>query len=107
MSATATTTHTHTSSLGENTRVGYERRTGQPYLFERRPSKRYGHKLKPLAQRRTAAEIERRRLKREDRATFRSTVGKHLAILTFVSQATRGVLERGFFGRLKWLLIGR
>lgn len=106
MSATATTTHTHTSSLGENTRVGYVRRTGEPYLFERDPRKSYGHRLKPLNKRRTPAAIERRRLKREDRATFRATVGQYLAILAFANN-TRLEQASTFYRRLRFLFLGR
>lgn len=105
MSAQATTTHTHTAGLGENTRVGYVRTTGQPYLFERGRN-RYGNRLRPLKARYSPAALERRQLKREDRATFRATVGRYLALLVFGEQQ-RQLRDSTLLGRLKFLFLGR
>lgn len=108
MSAQAATTHTHTAGIptGEATRVGYVRRTGQPYLFNRGRN-RYGSTgLKPLVQRLSPGQLERRQLKREDRATFRATVGKYLAMLIIDGQQ-RVKREATFLGRLKYLFLGR
>jgi hypothetical protein len=47
------------------------------------------------------------RVRREDRKEFRRSVAQQAGITRGIALATLSVVNRGFFGRLKWLLVGR
>jgi hypothetical protein len=59
--------------------------------------------LRPLEDRMSKGQ----RVRREDRKEFRRSVAQQAGITRGIALATLSVVNRGFFGRLKWLLVGR
>lgn len=66
-----------------------------------------GHELLPLEKRMTKHELDRRQYKREDRATFRQQISKEHAMTRGLAVVAMNVLGRGFWGRMKWLFLGK
>lgn len=67
-----------------------------------------GHKtlegqLTPLRSRMSQHRLD----KRDERANFRSNLAKAHAMTRGGTNACLNVLQRGFWGRLKWLVMGR
>lgn len=62
---------------------------------------RHGNgQLLPLKKRRTGAQMAHR----NERAEYRSNIAKAIGRINFGLQS---FFQRGFFGRMKWLLTGR
>lgn len=51
----------------------------------------------------TPAQVEARK----DKIAFRQSVSREHGITRGIAMATLQVLQRGFFGRLKWLVVGK
>ena len=66
-----------------------------------------GHQLLPLEKRMNAHELDRRTHKRQDRSTFRAQISTEHAKTRGIAVTVLQVLQRDFWGRLRWLLRGK
>lgn len=60
-------------------------------------------RLKPLKDRLTPAELQRRQVKNE----YRTHISREHAITRGIAMSAMQVLRRGFWGRFKWLFRGK
>lgn len=64
--------------------------------------------LDPLKERMTASQLETRKVKIAARRTAHEQLqSEQRRFMLGVAQAFNSYFKRGFFGRLKWLLVGR
>ena len=85
------------------------RRTWAPYggAGAQTDRKTLNGQLCPLEDRMTEHQLEKRAVKIEARRAVAQQLGLEIAKAQGLARITLSVLQRGLFGRLKWLLFGR